>query len=236
MTWITPDPAQIEKQYIVSKAILEQELFNRDVVLIGGSASVDDLRFDFSNDTRFFIQLNHHLTRRKYQPCHWLVARAGSGMEYSVFKTKIPEYQQKRVRVVSTACNKHTFETWQPYYPVFPFHEIRHVGLNPFHPCIEWCNQFWNELETNPFVGMIALKMALMFPIKSIELIGFDFYNGECGEIRKNIGCHNLEKQINWFKHVYNTDFRITIDDNLKHVLHLSDSDRFKPLAFDLNA
>jgi hypothetical protein len=228
MPWIEPSPEQIEHQYKLSKQILDAELFARDVVLVGGAARVDELTLDFK-DGRFYVQLNHHLTRRR-QPCDWLIARAGCGMNPEKLSA-LPEGIRSRVKVVSTAVNKHMFPEWKKHYPVFPFHELRHGGLNPFHPCVEWCNQFWNEIKVNPFVGMIALRMILLFPIKSVELVGFDFY-ARGGSLQSKISCHYVQPQIEWLANLYKTDFRVILSSELQTLIGVTEHERKTPKAF----
>jgi hypothetical protein len=228
MPWIEPDKKEIEDQYLASKEILDRELLAREVVLVGGDARVDDYKFDFK-DGRFYVQLNHHLTRRK-QPCDWLIARAGCGMTPERLSL-LPDGVKSRVKVVSTSVNKHMFPEWQRHYPVFPFHELRHLKLNPFHPCVEWCNQFWNDIKVNPFVGMLALRMILLFPIKSVELIGFDFY-ARGGEVPSKISCHYISPQLNWLKNLYRTDFRVILSSELQQIIGVTEHERKTPAAF----
>lgn len=141
----------------------------------------------------------------------------------------IPEQSRDRVQVLSVQTNEYDrYDEWENFCEAeealnrnrifFPFHEVGFAKENPYHSSMEWCNQFWNEIGTNPFVGLIAIRMILLFPIRSLNIVGFDFFKETVGEIRKKIGCHHVARQIEWLLHKYNTDFRITVDKRLEEI------------------
>jgi hypothetical protein len=218
----SPDPYTLEESIRSAFPVLWEMLFNRDVYLIGGSAKADNIKFsEEEKQSKIFVQLNHHLTRRHHHPCDWLIARAGSTMNPTLFKT-LPEKLQKQIKVVSCACNKNTFKDWlNAGFLVYPFHEVGYSKANPYHPALEWCNQFWNEIRTNPLVGMIAVKMILMFPVKSLTLKGFDFYRLSNGCTLAQVACHEIPIQKRWLRHLYLTDFRINLEDSLVNQLKI---------------
>jgi hypothetical protein len=217
-------------------AILTTALFDRDVVLMGGSSEVDSWRPTAEERAdKFFVQLNHHLFRReRNQPCDWLIARKGSGMNAESFMS-LETATRARIKFVSAQLNEpETFLLWltRGVY-IFPFYEKSFNKINPYHPTLEWCNQFWNELRTNPFIGILALKMILMFPVRSVELKGFDFF-ARGSVLQKNISCHNVRLQVEWLTRMYHTDFRIKLDPNLLKLLLIKE--RGQTQTYDRNA
>lgn len=236
MPWIEPNRDIIEQQVKFTFQMLYENTFNKDCIIMGGCSSVDDYKFskdDFHK--KFVIQLNHHILRRRSQPVHWLIARAGSGMCPKIFET-IPEAQRNKLIAVSCACNKHTFTQWvDSGYSVFPFFEQAFLGNNPYSPSLEWCNQFWIQIRSNPFVGMIALKMALMMPFKSIELVGFNFFQGTNKVVPSKLGCHYIDVQKDWLRDQYNTDFRIILDKRMIEILGMTDKIRGLMPTFEVS-
>lgn len=213
MAWIEPDLKEIERCLFYDWPHLYQTIFDRDVILMGGNLQADYFKPTKEEKDLFWVQLNHHLTRRPHQPCDWLIARAGSGMDPKMFET-LPEKQRQRIKFISCACNKHTFPEWLEVasLAVIPFHENGFAKRNPYHPALEWCNQFWNELNTNPMMGMLALKMILLLPVRSVRLIGFDFFEMPNGGKRQVIGPHYIPLQMEWLRDQWQTDFRIELD------------------------
>lgn len=215
---------RLDKDFFIYNSWLNipQILFNREVIIIGGSYQGDELKFTKEERERyFFVQVNHHIKRRQnYQPCDWLIARQGSEMIAENF-LKLTQPTRDRIKIISAQINEtERYEEWCKVcadggYYLFPFHENCGGKQNPHHPTLEWCNQFWTELRTNPFIGILAIKMILMFPIKSLKIMGFDFYQKPGGGFHKNLSCHNIKLQVLWLLHQYNTDFRIEIDDKL---------------------
>lgn len=205
------------------------QLFEREVVLMGGAHRADFIVHSGEDRKRyFFVQLNHHFNRRfMRQTCDWLIARQGSGMIAGTF-LKIPEQHRRRIRFISCQVNQpERFAEWdyvaqQQFATLFPFHESAFPKLNPYHHSLEWCNQFWNQLQTNPFIGVLAIKMILLFPVKSLWIRGFDFFREPNGTIRKKLSCHVIGRQIEWLRELYNSDMRITVDDDLLAVLKLT--------------
>ena len=200
-------------------------LFNRDVILCGGSSSIDALRFTKKEkDNCFFVQLNHHLFRRPGHVCDWLICRKGSGMNAETFLDLSPA-KRNRIRIISSQLNEpELFLGWydQEFTKIhFPFHERRFTSINAYHPAMEWCNQFWNEIRTNPFIGMLALRMILLFPVRSVTLKGFDFFTPEGRPVPSKVSCHHVEKQTNWLTHLYHTDYRICLDQELLTLLKI---------------
>lgn len=194
---------------------------------MGGSFVAD--KWNLSREEfneKFFIQVNHHIGRRVgNQPCDWLIARKGSGMRAEVFRA-LPEPYQKRIKIISAQVNEpELFEGWEEFckeknIPLFPFHEKGFINENPYHSSLEWCNQYWNEIGTNPFIGMLAVKMILMFPVRSLKLCGFDFFKTPEGVVRKQLSCHNITRQVHWLRGIYSGDFRLNIDKGLTDVFN----------------
>jgi hypothetical protein len=219
---------QLELQFAAPWMGLSCRLFDRDVVIIGGSIAGD--RFEPSKKERaekIFVQLNHHWLRRfTYQPCDWLISRKGSGMSVERLKKEIPEESLKRLEFISCQVNNlDHYLDWSMYSAVnqkflFPFHETGYIKQNPFHPTLEWCNQFWNEIGTNPFIGILAIRMILLFPIRSLQVVGFDFFKKPEGGFFDQLSCHNIKRQVLWLLHQYNTDMRISVDDSLIKVFN----------------
>jgi hypothetical protein len=202
---------------------LPRLLFGKDIILIGGSYAGDCKKFTREEREKyFFVQLNHHIKRRSSdQPCDWLITRQGSGMVSSEF-LKLPSSTIERIKIISCQVNNpKIFQEWVMYGAysgkiISPFHETGYAKENPFHSSLEWCNQFWNEIRTNPFIGVLAVKMILMFPIRSLKIIGFDFYKDPAvASWKTNISCHNVGNQVRWLMHQYRTDFRIEVDSGL---------------------
>lgn len=227
MTWTTPDKDVLNEQIFKSRLLIDETIFGKDVILMGGSGQADNITFTPEESaSKFFVQLNHHLIRRTHQPCDWLIARAGSGMCAEKFAL-LPQQTQDRIKFISCACNKHTFETWvKTGKPVYPFHEIGYASMNPFHFALEWCNQFWTEIKSNPFVGLLALRMILLFPVKSVTLYGFDFFALQDGSKRTKLGCHYIQCQMDWLKHQYLTDFRINLEPKLVEIIGAANTRR----------
>lgn len=191
---------------------------------MGGALPADNRTFSKEEiDNYFFVHLNHHLFRREdVQPCDWLIARQGSTMIAENF-LKLKSKTRERIKIISPQINEfEKYAEWRDLCTtsekiIFPFHEAGFINMNPYHPSVEWCNQFWNEIGTNPFMGILAIRMILLFPIRSLKLYGFDFFK-EGEDFRKNIGCHNIRVQILWLLHLYNTDFRVEADQRLLNV------------------
>lgn len=229
MAWIVPDREVLATEIINSHRLLYDLLFEKDVYLFGGANWADNIRVssaDWNDKTKIYVQLNHHLTRRYHQPCDWLIARAGSGMDLEKFN-RLAKQTRERIKVISCACNKHTFNEFVGVRPVFPFHEIGYIKENPFHPSLEWCNAFWNEIKTNPLIGILAIKMILMFPIKSLTLRGFDFFAKPDGTQRDRLSCHHLGLQRAWLLERYRTDFRLNFDADTRLKEALGIDERF---------
>lgn len=216
----TPTAVELDRCFSVDFIEFYKHFYRKKILLVGGANSIDQLSLSAFVDEEYkIVQLNHHLTRRPNQPCDWLIARAGSGMDLDLLKT-LPQYKQ--ITFISTACHKHTFKEFFDHrkFYVWPFHEYRYARTNPFHPALEWCNQFWNELNTNPTIGMLALRMIQILPVAEIRLIGFDFWHDkQKGFEALRSGCHHLPTQIKWLKHQYHTDHRITLDPMLLKLL-----------------
>ena len=145
-------------------------------------------------------------------------------MVYEKFLT-LPDYLQKRIKIISCQSSQpEKFLKWcESDKIIFPFHEKGYLKPSPYGFAQEWCNQFWNALGTNPFIGMIALKILLMFPIKSIKLVGFDFFAPPQGGVRRQLGCHNITRQIDWLRQQYETDFRIELEPDLVKMIKASE-------------
>jgi hypothetical protein len=232
---ITAD--QINSMILNQTACLTNALFDRDVILMGGVAAADDIRFTAEEKRRFFfVQLNHHLFRRQgNQPCDWLIARQGSGMRPDKFKTLQGETKE-RIKVVSCQLNHpEYFWDWADLKPVFPFFERGSNKLNPYHPALEWCNQFWNEIRTNPFLSMLALRMILLFPVRSVRLYGFNFFSDVRAPVKTKVGCHHVTKQTDWLCRMYHTDFRIELEPALIKMLKLDRGPRGFFAPYDMN-
>jgi hypothetical protein len=221
----TPTKDQLSRCFKKDFIHFYQHFLEKKILLVGGSESVDDFNLNDYSDYSV-VQLNNHLLRRPKQRCDWLISREGSGMDIEMFKSLA---QRESILYVSTACNKRTFEEFY-YYPVFlwPFYEGRYIKTNPYHPGLEWCNQLWNELQTNPVVGMLALKMVQLLPVSEIKLIGFDFWHDKTkGFELMRSGCHYTPSLMNWLKHQYNTDFRIQLDKETLDILKIKDRGYF---------
>ena len=224
----TPTRQELNRCFIDDFISFYRAFFDEKILLVGGSSSVDYLDLEEYNEKGFYIvQLNHHLKRRPQQPCHWLIARAGSGMD---LQTLLSLPQRDHVRFVSTACHKHTFKEFYEYKKVhlWPWHEGRYVKQNPYHPALEWCNQFWNQLKTNPVMGMLALRMIQILPVREIHLIGFDFWPAKqrgFKSLRSN--CHYLPRHLAWLRDQYHTDFRIHLEPKLLELMGVTERGDF---------
>jgi len=203
------------------------QLYGRDVVLVGGAASADKIRFTEADQRRFFVvQLNGHIYRRYVtQHCDWLVCRpeAVTLDDYA----ELPKAVRQAMSLISVPVNDPGFFKWAAHCDtLIPFHDTAHAARNPWHFSLEWCNAFANELRTAPLTGMLALKMILMFPVRSVRLVGFDFYDGPDGEQKTMIGCHSLDRNREWLIRQWHCDYRIEFDGTLIKSLRLDPARR----------
>ena len=220
----------IQKQYLESLPQLINDTIGKDCYIIGGSIDADYCTprsyGERPRNEKFYIQLNHHILRRQQQPCDWLIARGTSGMQPTTFKC-LNGVLQREVKYISCAVNGTSYSGWcKEDKLIFPFAEQCYLKTNPFHPCLEWCNQLYHEIDNTPLIGMMALKMAMMMPFSKITLIGFDFYADKDGNTTNIVNNHYIEKQLDWFKRMYNSDFRIEVDDRLAEVIKIPDDKR----------
>lgn len=210
----------------IDEVLALQYLKGKKLCLVGGHESADSIHSRFFERFDIVIQLNHHILRRPQQPLDWWICRSSPPIEFSDL-----ERLEKEPKIISTAVNTHKFpefvQTAQAAGICFiPFHENCFIKANPFHYTLEWCNAFWHEMDTNPFIGTLALRMALNHPIKSIFLTGFDFFTQKDNKIKDRVGVHDTETQTNWFKKMWNTDFRVSFDNRLIECLKLDTTRR----------
>lgn len=95
----------------------------------------------------------------------------------------------------------------------------------------EWEDAFRAELgltKQQPNTGIYAMRHILDHDIKSLHIVGFDFYrSGYCDYYsniipfrcrrQTNSGCHNTDKQIEYLRHL--KDDRLILDDVLKDII-----------------
>jgi len=219
----------IDDNLLESFLFLNRFLFNKNVILLGGSSLIDSWRpTEQEKQNQVFVQLNHHIFRREHQPCDWLICRQGSGMLPDVFED-LRDWTKTRIKIISPQISRpEYFVHWiQKPYTIFPFFEKAHKKLNPYHPAFEWCNSFWNEILTNPFIGILAVKMILLFPIQSLTLKGFDFFTNSNQDIPRRVGCHYVKTQTEYLINLYQSDYRIHLEPDLLKLLQVEKRERF---------
>lgn len=201
-------------------------LFNKKLCLVGGSLRADKIVPDFFKQFDIVVQLNHHILRRKRQPVDWWICRSSPPIVPDDIKV-----MRKCPTLVSSAVNTNKFLPLKEYAHdigaiYIPFHETAFIRMNPYHSALEWCNAFWNEVDTNPLIGMLALRMILNYPIQSVMLTGFDFYEPDNGGFRPMIGPHHLKNQRDWLSQTWHCDHRVIFDKKLIKVLRLNPEKR----------
>jgi hypothetical protein len=87
-------------------------------------------------------------------------------------------------------------------------------GTNPFAPEHEFINLLYKDFKSMPFTGMIAVNHLLMMPIKSLTLIGFDFYQ-RAGILPSHRDSHAIWVQVLWLFGRYVKDPRLQLSDQL---------------------
>jgi hypothetical protein len=87
-------------------------------------------------------------------------------------------------------------------------------GSNPFGPENEFINLLYKEFKSMPFTGMIAVNHLLMMPIKSLTLIGFDFYQ-RAGILPSHRDSHGVWQQVIWLFGRFIRDCRLQLSDQL---------------------
>lgn len=205
-----------EALYVATRA-LYHHLNNARVVLLGGGSEADSLYLSKEDSHKFYVHINRHIERRPSIPCDWLIAR--SKVDYSFF-ADLPQRTQSRIKFVSAPIDDRYFPGWMGSGKfIFPFIDL---SINKFHPALDWCVRFKENLGASALAGMLALKMVLMFPVRSVQLVGFDFYRKPNGRLKKSEGGHDIRKNMDWLKARYNQDPRILINEPLLSILHLN--------------
>lgn len=208
----------------LNHSIAYNYLDGKNLCLVGGARYADEIPAAFFR--RYVVmQVNHHPKRRTHQPCHWWVTRPNAFLsidELKVFAAPM---------IVSTPINKQWFLPMNEYAfslgaAFIPWVDGQYTKANPYHYSLEWCNAFHNQLDTMPFVGVLALQMALRFPVRSIFLTGFDFYAEHRKDKTGSIESHGLKPQMKWMKEIWNQDFRVRYDRTLMRILGLDEKKR----------
>lgn len=200
-------------------------LYGKDVCLLGGMSELDSEVSSLLNRYDFFVHLNHHLLRRPALPCDWWICRS----EVPVGIEDL-EHLEKAPAILSTSVDGRKFEEFRNYalrrtVALIPFHEKHFARMNPFHFSLEWCNSFRNQLNTNPLLGVLALRMILSYPVRSVTLRGFDFYSSIKSNLEK-VGSHDLVPQKKWLIRTWQSDFRVHLDETLIQALGLDPKSR----------
>ncbi len=92
---------------------------------------------------------------------------------------------------------------------------------------MEFYNKLRTILKTRPYTGVLAITDILRYNIKSLYIIGIDFYKGGYykGYSNKNklpinnSNIHYIPPQINLLKNIFLQNNNIFVDNNLNHIL-----------------
>lgn len=189
--------------------VLYQLVKGKSIALVGGFAAAIDHHVIPQCD--LICGAHNHAKRAGYEP-HIVV----SGWDAPMLSPRT------EVCVVNIA-NPQAHETLKACaiggQSVIPYDSHIYEGLNPHGTEFEWSNVFGKELKTTPFTGIIALRLLLSLPIKSVFITGFTFYAKGPNQFPFLVPPHHVEPQVEWLKDVLESDARVSIDSTLKHLL-----------------
>src|ERR1041385_6045191 len=154
-------------------------LAEKQVLLVGGSTLTDEVDLRSLYSSFFTVQLNHHLKRRPFQNCDYLIIRNESSVS---FFNVTPDWMNEHFyspKIISCSIDNPSFEKWHEFSE-----DIKALFLplpgsfnsNRSHPFVLLFRQLNGELKTAPLLGLMAVKILLSTPLKSLLVTGFDFY------------------------------------------------------------
>lgn len=183
-------------------------LWEKEIVILAGSSIADEYE---PEPHEVVVQLNHHVTRRSSR-CDWLILRKSCQLTPERFRLECP--QSNAVKIITPAISTiDFFRAWERYANERKIHcttffNRGFLGVNPYHPSLEWNNEFLSTVGTDPFLGVLAAKMISRLPVSRIKLIGFDFYGGNS----EMVGVHNVRKNLAALYNMWRYDYRFVAD------------------------
>jgi hypothetical protein len=197
---------------IPNENYLRSYLYNANVLLVGGAEiSREKMEELEAANYDIWVRVNDHYKTQGGRAEVIYVSgtqEADTSLEHSVIVECKPEglasdWQQ----VGSDNGNKYIW-----------FDVNTYRAPNPFGGEHEWLNNFYRDLGTMPFTGMIALKHLLNLPIKSISLVGFSFYE-RLGIIPHSRNSHFIYPQAEWLYNISHKDYRISLEPEFYTIL-----------------
>jgi hypothetical protein len=193
----------------------------RDVILYGGAASARGPKLE----DPFIVRVNNHYLwqqcNRKCDDGYNWTDGVYHGSGYSGLFAQFVNVPPAGLKFVAQNMGhkKPNFSSWARgqgvYYASYAERdgEDRERGVDPekyeevFAPLIEVCEQ--------PFTGVLAAFHLLTFPIRSLHLTGFDFYEG-----REHV---NKERDGKWYRGEH------SLEDNREAMRRILKDDRSRP-------
>lgn len=101
----------------------------------------------------------------------------------------------------------------------FVYYNQAYGKRNPHGIEQEQFSTFYKQLETKPFTGLVATKLALESLAEEIRLSGFTFYEKEDGRVPYAVGSHLIPNQMKWLDSQVRTESRLIVDRELSRIL-----------------
>ena len=189
--------------------VIFEQLYKKDVALIGGAPSADLFEAEKAD---FIVYVNNH----------WLKYHGRIDAAY-MCSAELPSFPVEELLFLAFArTGGHGKEIESickdKNVPYLKFAQGMYKGANPYGPECEWINSFSWELGTHPFTGAIAMKHLLSFPIKSLYVTGFTFWEKD-GVVPRLREPHLVVPNMEYFIRTYETNQVVEFDANLLDVL-----------------
>lgn len=200
----------------VNRGEYETYLENKRVALVGGSQNLD---IEKVKKYDVVIHLNSHNYLR-HQSCF------GNEMPAHVFYDNGNNYNVDFFNYLNAFGCAPKFAFFSPlHYGSLPIYcayrnfgtkldwifSTEFLGRNPFGYRYEWANAFLAQLDTLPFLGMLAMQHLLLHPVSEIFVCGMDFYKGEAKRDDRHYGAHDIIKNVEAVQRM-SLDRRVVVD------------------------
>lgn len=191
--------------------LYSQYLYNQDVYIIG----LPYPEIDIPNDG-VIVGVNHNLLKIPKADIIYHQSSAEPTKLLSSPKTKLLKfmcinYCQTYKEHLASYCLENRITPRLVVHSAWPTKNLIAPEYEPL--CL-----FQKNLGCMPLTGILAIADLLMQPIKSLNIIGFDFYFVYGIGVRKQIGPHFIPPQLNWLWSVCGKDYRVKWDNKLQRV------------------
>jgi hypothetical protein len=204
---------------IENENYLRAYLYNAKVLLIGGADISDEQMQELeAGSFDIWVRVNDHYKRQGGRTEVLYVSgtqEADKSLSHSVIVECKPEgLESAWLDVGQENGNKYLW-----------FDVNLYADTNPYGGEHEWLNNFYRQIGSMPFTGMIATKHLLTLPIKSLALVGFDFYQ-QHGIVPHHRNSHLIYPQAKWLRDTAHFDYRVSIEPKLSDMLDKLESAR----------